>query len=144
MKKITVEETESLKLDYQKLANLAALKRGLLPVVVQDAVTEKVLLLAYANEEALNETIRRGVAVFWSASRNCLWVKGESSGNFLPLTEIRVNCEQNSLLYRVEPLTGAVCHTQERDGQYRATCFYRRLRYEAKNWQEKRLEFLSS
>jgi phosphoribosyl-AMP cyclohydrolase len=92
---------------------------GLAPVVVQDAVTGDVLMLAFMNENALQMTIDTGRAHYWSRSRNALWRKGETSGHEQVVDEIRVNCEQNSLLLLVRQI-GAVCH----DGY--PTCFYRR------------------
>ena len=91
---------------------------GLAPVVVQDAVSGDVLMLAHMNDEALRLTQETGRAHYWSRSRNALWKKGETSGHEQLVDEIRVNCEQNSLLLLVHQV-GAVCH----DGY--PTCFYR-------------------
>ena len=92
---------------------------GLAPVVVQDAVSGDVLMLAFMNDDALRLTHETGRAHYWSRSRNALWRKGETSGHEQLVDEIRVNCEQNSLLLLVRQV-GAVCH----DGY--PTCFYRR------------------
>ena len=92
---------------------------GLAPVVVQDAVSGDVLMLAYMNEDALRLTHETGRAHYWSRGRNALWRKGETSGHEQMVDEIRVNCERNSLLLLVRQV-GAVCH----DGY--PTCFYRR------------------
>jgi phosphoribosyl-AMP cyclohydrolase len=92
---------------------------GLAPVVVQDAVSGDVLMLAFMNDDALRLTHETGRAHYWSRGRNALWRKGETSGHEQLVDEIRVNCEQNSLLLLVR-LVGAVCH----DGY--PTCFYRR------------------
>jgi phosphoribosyl-AMP cyclohydrolase len=97
------------------------------PVVLQHAETGEVLYVAYANREALVETLRRREAVLWSTSRDELWHKGATSGDVLDLVDVRVNCEQNSLLYRVVPRTGGTCHTKDADGRARKTCYYRRL-----------------
>ena len=98
-------------LDFGKLQRAAACGKGLVPVVAQDVDSGEVLIVGYANEEALDYTRREGVAAFWSTSRNELWVKGATSGNVLELVEIRVNCEQNSLLYRVRlKRRGGVSH----------------------------------
>lgn len=122
-----LEESAQLNLDFRKLEAVAATGAGVLPVVVQDAETGEVLTLAYANETALSETLARRVAVFWSTSRNELWVKGATSGDVLELVDVRVNCEQNSLLYRVLRKTGGVCHTRGAGGGPRPTCYYRRV-----------------
>ena len=122
-----VEEGRRLALDFGKLQRAAACGEGLVPVAAQDADSGEVLIVAYANEEALNYARREGVAAFWSTSRNELWVKGATSGNVLELVEIRVNCEQNSLLYRVRPKKGGACHTRDAAGRTRAGCYYRRL-----------------
>ncbi|MCC5806764.1 MAG: hypothetical protein JJU00_10595 [Opitutales bacterium] len=121
------EESARLDLDFRKLEAVAATGAGVLPVVVQDAESGDVLTLAYANETALRETLARGVAVFWSTSRNELWVKGATSGDFLKLVDVGVNCEQNSLLYRVRRTTGGACHTRGADGAARPTCYYRKV-----------------
>jgi phosphoribosyl-AMP cyclohydrolase len=92
---------------------------GLAPVVVQDAATGDVLMLAYMNDDALRLTHETGRAHYWSRGRNALWRKGETSGHEQVVDEIRVNCEQNSLLLLVRQI-GAVCHAGY------ATCFYRR------------------
>lgn len=96
--------------------------QGLIPAVAVDAVTQEVLMTAYMNREALEETRRTKKATFFSRSRQKLWVKGESSGNFLEVEEIRVDCDQDCLVIRVRlPVGGAACHT----GEY--SCFYRKL-----------------
>lgn len=122
-----LEEGLVEKLDFGKLAKVAATGQTLLPVIVQHADTGAVLTLAYANREALNRTLKDRVAVFWSSSRNELWIKGATSGDFLDLVDVRVNCEQNSLLYIVRPRGEGVCHTKGADGRARGTCYYRSL-----------------
>ena len=121
------EEGSELSLDFAKLDGVAATGQALLPVVVQDAETKEVLILAYANEQALRYTLDNRVAAFWSSSRNQLWVKGATSGDTLALVEVRVNCEQNSLLYLVKPQGAGACHTAWPDGRTRASCYYRRI-----------------
>lgn len=120
-----LEEGDALKLDYDKLAK-AAHCGGVLPVAVQHADTNEVILLAYTNRAALDATLASRSLVLWSTSRNELWEKGKTSGETFDVVEVRVNCEQNSLLYRVRPRRGAICHTRNRDGRPR-NCFYRRL-----------------
>jgi phosphoribosyl-AMP cyclohydrolase len=95
--------------------------QGLIPVVAQEETTGEVLLLAYMNAEALRLTLAERVLVFWSRSRGKLWRKGEQSGNTLRLSELRVNCEGNSLLARVQLEGVAACHEGYR------TCYFRRL-----------------
>ena len=82
----------------------------LTPVIVQDAETNRVLMLAYADDEALRRTRETGEAWFWSRSRNELWHKGATSGNTLAVEEIRDDCDGDALLYRVRP-NGPACHT---------------------------------
>ena len=122
-----IEEGNELLLDFEKLAKVAHTGQSVLPVVVQDVESQQVVLLAYANQEALRYTIDHGVAAFWSTSRNELWVKGATSGDTLSVAEIRVNCEQNSLLYLVRPLGKGACHTKNAEGNTRASCYYRRI-----------------
>ena len=98
-------------------------ERGLVPVVVQDVKTKEVLMLAYANEEALRKTFETGYAHYWSRSRKKLWMKGETSGNVQKVVEVRIDCDNDAILYVVEQ-KGVACHT----GNY--SCFYRRLRPE--------------
>ena len=96
--------------------------QGLIPAVAVDASNGEVLMTAYMNLEALEQTRRTQKATFYSRSRQKLWVKGETSGNFLAVEEIRVDCDQDCLVLRVRlPKGGAACHTGER------SCFYRRL-----------------
>lgn len=121
-----LEEGSELLLDFDKLKRVAQTGEAVLPVVVQDADSQQVLIIAYVNEAALKHTLEHGVATFWSTSRNELWVKGATSGDILELVEVRVNCEQNSLLYLVRPRGGA-CHTRGPDGKSRPSCYYRRI-----------------
>ncbi len=83
---------------------------GLVPAIVQDAVTRRVLMLGYMNEEALHITKERGLVTFWSRSRQKLWTKGETSGNYLQVREILEDCDGDTLLIKAIP-TGPVCHT---------------------------------
>jgi phosphoribosyl-AMP cyclohydrolase len=127
MEKKPLEEGTILTLDFDKLQQVAAAQAQVVPVVLQHAETGEVLFVAYANEQALRETLATQRAVLWSTSRNELWRKGETSGDVLDLVEVRVNCEQNSLLYRVRPRRAGVCHTKDSAGKTRETCYYRRL-----------------
>ena len=122
-----IEAGTALALDFGKLKKVAAGGQPLVPVAVQDAASGEVLIVAYANREALEYTLQNRVAAFWSTSRNELWIKGATSGDFLDLVEVRVNCEQNSLLYRVRMRGQGCCHTRDQDNQPRPGCFYRRL-----------------
>jgi phosphoribosyl-AMP cyclohydrolase / phosphoribosyl-ATP pyrophosphohydrolase len=83
---------------------------GLVPAIVQDIRTQKVLMLGYMNEEALQKTQESGKVTFFSRSKERLWTKGESSGNFLILKDIKVDCDHDTLLIQAEPI-GPVCHT---------------------------------
>ena len=94
---------------------------GLVPAIVQDDRTGDVLMLGFMNEEALAETRRTGEAVFFSRSRNRLWKKGETSGHVLKVREVRVDCDADALLVRVEPAGPGVCHEGYR------SCFFRRI-----------------
>ena len=122
-----LEEGCELMLDYRKIQKVATCGDDVVPVAVQDVDTREVLILAYANEFALAEARRRGVCVLWSTSRRKLWVKGETSGDYLDLKEVRVNCEQNSLLYLVKPRRTGACHTKDERGRSRVSCYYRAL-----------------
>ena len=122
-----LEEGPELRPDYAKIAKVASQSKDVVPVVVQHADTGEVLLLAYTNETARREAVEQRRLVLWSTSRNELWEKGKTSGQTFELVEVRVNCEQNSLLYRVRPRAGGICHTKNAAGDPRGTCFYRRL-----------------
>jgi phosphoribosyl-AMP cyclohydrolase len=99
----------------------------LLPVVTQDYATREVLILAFVNKEAFEETQRSGYATYWSRSRNELWKKGLTSGDKLKVEEIRINCEQNSLLYLVTPQGKGACHAKKADGMPYSSCYYRKI-----------------
>jgi phosphoribosyl-AMP cyclohydrolase len=100
---------------------------GLIPIVTQDAETGELLMVAWANAEAVAATAAEGRAVYWSRSRGELWRKGEESGNVQRLVEMRLDCDADVLCYRVEQLGDIACHTGRR------SCFYRRLEGDA--WQ---------
>ena len=121
-----LEEGSALSLDFQKLRKIASGAADVIPAVAQDALTGEVLILGYVNELALQTALKEKKATFWSTSRNELWIKGLTSGDFLELLEVRVNCEQNSILYKVRPAGQGACHTKE-NGQARTGCYYRRL-----------------
>jgi phosphoribosyl-ATP pyrophosphohydrolase/phosphoribosyl-AMP cyclohydrolase len=100
---------------------------GLIPAVIQDAESAEVLMVGFMNEEALELTRRTGFATFFSRTRSKLWVKGETSGNRLKVVELRVDCDDDTVLVKVRRLgDGNVCHTGER------TCFFRSLEEAAK------------
>jgi phosphoribosyl-AMP cyclohydrolase len=122
-----IEEGTTLRLDFEKTAKAAQTGSQVVPVVLQHADTGDVLFIGYANELALTRTLETRTAVLWSTSRNELWHKGATSGDVLDLVDVRTNCEQNSLLYRVRPRGGGVCHTRDAGGQTRHGCYYRVL-----------------
>ena len=120
-----LEEGTDLTLDFDKVAKIGRDGHQVVPVVLQDADSGEVLFIGYANEEAFLATLERGSAVLYSTSRDVLWHKGATSGDVLELVDVRVNCEQNSLLYRVRKAGSGVCHTHDSDGNTRQTCYYR-------------------
>ncbi len=95
--------------------------KQLIPVVVQDAKDGVVLMVAYMNREAVRRTLKLKKAVFWSRSRQSFWLKGESSGNVQKVKEMRIDCDGDCLLVKVEQIGGAACHTGHR------SCFYRKV-----------------
>lgn len=121
-----LEEGKLLQLDFSKLAKTAQKCPDVIPVAVQNIDTNEVILVAYTNEKALKLAVGTRTAVFWSTSRNELWEKGKTSGETFDLLEVYVNCEQNSLLYKVRPRRGGICHTRNQKGEAR-NCYYRRL-----------------
>ncbi|HZV53577.1 MAG TPA: phosphoribosyl-AMP cyclohydrolase [Rhodocyclaceae bacterium] len=94
---------------------------GLVPVIAQDAASGEVLMFAWANREALEKTAAIGQAVYWSRSRRKLWHKGEESGHFQKVLEIRVDCDNDVVLLKIEQVGGIACHTG------RKSCFFQRL-----------------
>ena len=127
---MTNEYTSEVKLDFGTDGN------KLIPVVTQDYHTREVLILSFCNKAAFEETRRSGYATFYSRSRNELWKKGLTSGNMLRVEEIRINCEQNSLLFLVTPVGSGVCHVSKENGIAHSTCYYRKIMPDGK------LEFL--
>ena len=95
--------TTEMEIDFKK-------GDGLVPAIIQDAVTKNVLMLGYMNEESLAKTLETKKVTFWSRSRNTLWTKGETSGNYLDLVDIKVDCDNDTLLVKAHP-HGPVCHT---------------------------------
>lgn len=94
---------KELILDFNKMG-------GLIPAIIQDAETRNVLMLGFMNQEAYEKTQETGHVTFWSRTRNCLWTKGETSGHFLNLVDMKVDCDNDTLLVRVNPI-GPTCHT---------------------------------
>lgn len=102
------------------LADIQWNEVGLVPVIAQDAETGQVLMLAWMSPESLTMTIEEGVAVYWSRSRKALWKKGQSSGQIQKVLDIRLDCDKDALLLKVEQ-TGVACHTGRRN------CFFEQL-----------------
>lgn len=99
---------------------------GLIPVIIQDASTHEVLMMAYMNRGAWEETLKTKKATFWSRSRKKFWIKGETSGHFQEVKEIFLDCDGDTLLLKVDQKGGAACHTGFR------SCFHQR--FEKKEW----------
>ncbi len=119
-----------MKIDFNKMGN------GLVPAIIQDAVTDKVLMLGFMNEEAYQKTVSTGLVTFWSRSRNTLWTKGETSGNVLRVVEILNDCDEDTLLIKANP-AGPVCHTGA------DTCWGEENKHDAAHDKENALLFLS-
>ena len=113
-----LEEGASLTLDFSKIAKIGENTNDVIPVAVQHADTQEVILVAYTNERAMRHAVETRTLT--------LWEKGKSSGESFDLVEAFVNCEQNSLLYRVRPRRGNICHTKNKQGEPR-NCYYRRI-----------------
>jgi phosphoribosyl-AMP cyclohydrolase len=103
-----------IKLDFDKAG-------GLVPAIVQDHATGDVLMLAYMNQESFNATLSTGKATYYSRSRRTLWVKGETSGNLQLVKEVRIDCDDDTVLLKVEQRGDAACHTGHR------SCFYKKV-----------------
>lgn len=96
-------------------------ERGLIPVIAQDARSGEILMMAWMNQTALDKTLQTGEVHYWSRTKDALWKKGETSGNIQILTDILIDCDQDTILLKIEQTGGGACHTG------RSTCFYRRL-----------------
>ncbi|RLC26346.1 MAG: phosphoribosyl-AMP cyclohydrolase [Deltaproteobacteria bacterium] len=103
-----------IKLDFNKI-------KGLVPAIVQDYKTGEVLMLAFMNQEAWKTTLSTGKATFYSRTRKELWIKGKTSGNMQIVKEIRIDCDDDTVLFKVEQVGGAACHTGHK------SCFYKRV-----------------
>ena len=103
-----------IRLDFKKTG-------GLIPAIAQDYATGEILMLAYMNQEAFEATLSSGNATYYSRSRQTLWIKGETSGNVQRVKEIRIDCDDDTVLLKVEQIGGAACHT----GHH--SCFYKKL-----------------
>ena len=101
----------SVKLDFEKCG-------GLIPAIAQDYKTNEILMMAYINEESWQETLKSGYATYYSRSRQKLWKKGESSGNLQKVHQILVDCDRDTVIFKIEQIGGAACHTGHR------SCFY--------------------
>lgn len=110
-----------MNLEYSKL-------KGVLPAVIQEAETGRILMVGFMNEEAFRRTIETGLVTFFSRSRNAIWVKGETSGHQLRVLEVATDCDQDTFLIKVEMVGPGVCHNGYK------SCFYRRL--EGGQWVE--------
>ena len=128
----TLETDSRILLQFEK-------RGGLIPVIVQDFMTYDILMLGYTNDLAFERTLESRLATFWSTSREALWTKGETSGDYLKIREILVDCDQDALIYQVEKLGKGVCHTLDADGSHRPTCFYRKI-----DWNTMELKFSPS
>jgi len=103
-----------IELDFKKTG-------GLIPAIVQDASTGEILMLAYMNQQAFEATLATGKATYFSRSRQALWIKGETSGNIQLVKEIRIDCDNDAILLKVEQLGRAACHTGHR------SCFFKKV-----------------
>jgi phosphoribosyl-AMP cyclohydrolase len=125
----TLEEGSTLEIDFEKIEKITDACRDVIPVAVQHADTNEIILIAYTNDFAFQTSIEKRTLVLWSTSRNELWEKGATSGETFELLEAFVNCEQNSLVYKVRPRRGNICHTKNQAGEPR-NCYYRRINFD--------------
>lgn len=109
-----------MKIDKEIIDKLKFDEKGLIPAIIQDYQNNEVLMMAYMDRESLRLTIETGLTHFWSRSRKKLWKKGETSGNIQTVKEIFYDCDEDTLLIKVEQ-KGVACHTRER------SCFFRKL-----------------
>lgn len=124
-----IEEGLNLALDFTKLKKIVQCGEDVIPAIAQCADTGEVLIVGYVNKLALETAVKEGMATFWSTSRNELWIKGKTSGDFLEIVDILVNCEQNSIVYKVRLKGKGSCHTKDKSGKPRRGCYYRRIKF---------------
>lgn len=124
MDKKNVEESSDLLINFDQ--------NGLVPVIVQEAESGEILMLAYANLEAFQLSLTSRYATFWSRSRKEIWKKGETSGNMMKIIDVLVDCDQDALIYKVEKTSGGACHTKTSEKVYRQSCFYRKYNFKRK------------
>ncbi|MBL0691115.1 MAG: phosphoribosyl-AMP cyclohydrolase [SAR324 cluster bacterium] len=115
-------------LDFDKLRKIARIKTKVLPVVVQNWKTMAVIMIGYVNQEALDYSLTNKIVAFWSTSKDKLWIKGKTSGDYLKLIEVRLNCENNSLLFLVELQGKGACHAKDAQGNRRVSCYYHKIK----------------
>ena len=120
----------NMEINFEKMGN------GLVPAIIQDAQTDKVLMLGFMNKEAYEKTVSTGLVTFWSRTRNTLWTKGETSGNVLKVVEILNDCDEDTLLIKANP-AGPVCHTGA------DTCWGETNKHDAAHNKDTALLFLS-
>lgn len=130
MTTLEIEESEQINLQFEK-------RDGILPVAVQETSSGQILMIDSINREAFDYSIKNKVAAFYSTSRKTFWVKGETSGNYLKLDKILIDCDQDALVFKVTLIKGGVCHTYNKNGTNRKACFYRSVNTELQT-----LEFL--
>ena len=116
----SIEENLELSIQFEK-------RGGLIPCIVQDDSSLEILMLGYINEEALKISIATRKATFYSTSRKEIWTKGNTSGDTLMIKGIYVDCDQDSVIYRVERMGSGACHTKNSKGKTRKSCFYRKI-----------------
>ncbi len=127
MSQAELEEGKELRLDFNKLNDIAATGKDLIPAIVQDTETGEVLMLGYVNKEVLETALDEQCVTFWSTWRDEVWIVGKNTGDTLRIIETRVNCEQTAILFLVRLSGGGACHTKSANGKSRLGCFYRRL-----------------
>jgi phosphoribosyl-AMP cyclohydrolase len=129
MSENNLRETGSvLMLDFTKIKEAAQKSsRDIMVVVIQDVDTLQVLITAYIDAETFDLSLKDDLVTLWTTSRNKLWRKGDTSGDFLELIEARPNCDQNSLLFLVRPVKGGACHVKDANGNTYKTCYSRRI-----------------
>ncbi|WP_044200844.1 phosphoribosyl-AMP cyclohydrolase [Flammeovirga sp. OC4] len=120
MNKKDLEEGTAIDIQFEK-------RGGFVPVIVQEVENMEILMQGWANELALQKTIELGKATFWSTSRDELWTKGLTSGDYLEIVEILTDCDQDSLIYKVKMVGNGACHTKNSKGITRKSCFYRKI-----------------
>lgn len=127
MKSKKLEEGLIFRLNYKKIRKAGSLRRKIVHAIIQEFGSGQILMSAYVDRKAVIYSLKNKIIAFWSTSRDEFWIKGKTSGNYLDLVEALGDCDLDTVLFIVKLHKGGVCHTKDENGNFRKSCFYRRI-----------------